>query len=311
MFWDFGLAQLLLITKGENEMATIKNKGLASLGRFFSGGAAGVAQKLGSAAQRGINAYTGGVSRLTSGAAQAGASGLGSFARSPGTLGGLAPSGGNTFTRVIPGNPQAQPQFPQGRAEGAASNYYDSWGSPGLPPRRPDPARGGSSSGGGGGVAAGGAGFAMDSRAIQEAIASYYAKQKEANEANEARYQQLLSIADATTGQRAKDVTSDFANQQSMAMQNLAGLGLANTSGASTIRGGFGRKKNEALDRLADTMQQTKLGIIERRTDAAPDLGSYTALAQLLGTAGGQERALRSASSLRQTGGTNWKNYSL
>ena len=102
-----------------------------------------------------------------------------------------------------------------------------------------------------------------------------------ANEANEARYKQLLGIADTTTGQRAKDITADFSAQQSSAMQNLASLGLANTSGASTIRGGFGRKKNAALNRLADQMQQTKLGIIERRTDKAPDLASLVALGQL------------------------------
>ena len=64
-------------------------------------------------------------------------------------------------------------------------------------------------------------------------------------------------------------------------MQNLANLGLANTSGASVISGGFGRKKSAALDRLADQMQQTKLGIIERRQDIPPSLASLVGLAQL------------------------------
>ncbi len=251
------------------------------LGGFLTGGAGGAI--LGGL--QGLLGPTGGGSSSTGGA-------LGAFGRGAlGSFGGGGGGGGSTFTKVIPGNPQAQPQQQfrrSSRSGGLGGMIQESL----LPPRRPDSAKfsgGGSIGGGGGGL--GGGGFAMDPRAINETIASYYAKQKEANEANEARYQQLLGIADATTGQRGKDITSDFANQQSMAMQNLASLGLANTSGASTIRGGFGRKKNEALDRLADTMQQTKLGIIERRTDAAPDIGSYIALAQLRGTAAGQAKA--------------------
>ncbi len=272
-----------------------KSSALSSLGRFFSGGAGaatlgGVSGFLrggmGGAITGAAKGYLG--SSLAGGAAQGLASGLGRFVKSPGTLGGLVPGGGSTYTRIIPGNPQAQPQQ---QLRGGVNRVQDLRPLQYLPDRPSSFGRssGGSSGGGGGGLPVVSSG--LDSRAIKETLATYFAKQKEANEANEARYQQLLGISGATTGQRAKDITSDFANQQSMAMQNLAGLGLANTSGASTIRGGFGRRKSEALDRLADTMQQTKLGIIERRTDAAPDLGSYTALAQLMGTAVGQERA--------------------
>ncbi len=263
---------------------------LSSLGSFFSGGAGGVAQKLGSAAGRGITALTGGATRGAARAGKALGGGLGSFVASPGTLGGLVPRSGSTFTKILPGNPQAQPQAP---GRGGPNRIQDLRPPQFLPDR---PSSFGSSSGGGGG--GGGMGplgikWAMEDRRradierwrIKEAnmknVSAYNRSFASANEANESRYQELLGIANATTGQRAKDITADFSNQQSMAMQNLASLGLANTSGASTIRGGFGRKKNAALDRLADQMQQTKLGIIERRTDKIPDLASLVSLGQL------------------------------
>ena len=260
-----------------------KSSALASLGQFFSGGAGGVAQKLGSAVGRGV-------AGLYAGAGSAG-SALGRGIAGLGTTSGRgAPL--NQFTgqtRVVQGTPVPQQRYNPGPGR---PTFGSGPGRPATYRRSPAGVYSGLTGTSGGTVGGGGlggsmGGLKMSSSAIKGAMDEYYAEQKKANEANEARYQQLLGIADTTTGQRAKDLTADFGNQQSMAMQNLADLGLANTSGASTIRGGFGRKKNEALDRLADTMQQTKLGIIERRTDAAPDLGSYVALAQLLGTAGG------------------------
>ena len=79
-----------------------KSNAFASLGQFFSGGASGVAKKLGGMASRGITAYTGAATR---GAASAGSA----FGRGLAGLG-TTSGRGNTFTKVIPGNPQAQPQ---------------------------------------------------------------------------------------------------------------------------------------------------------------------------------------------------------
>lgn len=272
-------------------MATMSSA-LSSLGKFFSGGASaqlGAAQKLGGAVGRGISSYAGGVSRGASSAAQAGASGLAGLVRGQPSAG--APLGQWTGqTRVVEGAPATQ-QY-TGTAPG--QGLFDR--GPGRPASYAGLLGGTSGSGGGGGVATGStqdAFAAMKSewaalaernrlaQANQANVSAYNKAFTSANEANEARYQELLGIANATTGQRAKDITSDYAGQQASAMQNLASLGLANTSGASTIRGGFGRKKNEALDRLADQMQQTKLGIIERRTDKIPDLASLVSLGQL------------------------------
>ncbi len=283
---------------------------LRSLGSFTASrsfgkppAGAGIAQRLGGLAGRGISAFSGGVSRGAAGAGGALGSALGR---------GLAGRGAVNNQRIT-GSTIAP--FPQrtGAAGAPASRYnptpqgqglFDRGpGRPGLSNRR------GTGSGPGGATAGGGGVFGMSAddvhaqsnarleewrernRQDQERarveqanttnVSAYNEAFASANEANEARYQQLLGIADSTTGQRAKDITSDFAGQQSAAMQNLARLGLANTSGASTIRGGFGRKRNEALDRMADQMQQTKLGIIERRTDKAPDLASLISLGKL------------------------------
>lgn len=253
---------------------------LSSLGRFFGGGAGGVAQRLGGMAGRGISAFTGGASRAAAGAGSAlgrGIAGLGTT------------SGRTGMPRIIKGAVNA----PRPDSQDVARSTFGR--GPGTPATYSRASYGGAG-GGGGGVATGSwqdSMAAMQSRrdALQERVrvdrankmnvSAYNKAFASANAANESRYQQLLGIADATTGQRAKDITSDFEGQQASAMQNLAGLGLANTSGASTIRGGFGRKKNAALDRLADQMQQTKLGIIERRTDQIPDLASLVSLGRL------------------------------
>ena len=113
-----------------------------------------------------------------------------------------------------------------------------------------------------------------------------------AKAANEARYQQLLSIADQTTQQRAADVRSNYGQQSANAMQNLARLGMANTTVAPTLQMGFEREKQSALDRLADQMQQTKLGIIERRTDAYPDASALQSIIAGVGSQYGQGQGL-------------------
>lgn len=96
----------------------------------------------------------------------------------------------------------------------------------------------------------------------------------EARASNESRYNQLLGITDATTGQRLNDITSAYDQQQADAQQRLIGLGMGNTTIAPTLGMGFEREKQASLNRAADEMQQTKLGIIERRDDMFPDLAS-------------------------------------
>ncbi|MFZ5832706.1 MAG: hypothetical protein ACOY3P_21675 [Planctomycetota bacterium] len=125
---------------------------------------------------------------------------------------------------------------------------------------------------------------------LESLVQNYNQAYGAARAANETRYQQLLDIANQTTQQRAADVRSAYGQQSANAMQSLARLGMANTTVAPTLQAGIEREKQESLNRLADQMQQTKLGIIERRQDAYPDASALQAIIAGVGSqyGGGQ-----------------------
>lgn len=108
-----------------------------------------------------------------------------------------------------------------------------------------------------------------------------------AKAANEQRYNEMLGIADRTTGQRMADVRSAYGERQADAMQQLARLGMGNTTVAPTMQMGIQREQESALNRVADELQGTRLGIMERRTDEYPENNVILALAQALGQGGG------------------------
>ena len=144
---------------------------------------------------------------------------------------------------------------------------------------------------------------------MQRLAESYNVAYGQARQANEARYQQMLGIADAetrrrmglqerqlgvldrTTGQRAADIRAEGISREADVMQRLGRTGLAGTSGATTERAGVRRGTQESLSRLADLMgerrigvlgqmaqpmQGAKLGIMERRADPYPDPTAMT-----------------------------------
>ena len=113
---------------------------------------------------------------------------------------------------------------------------------------------------------------------LQSLVSNYNQAYGEAKAANEARYQQMLNIANQTTNQRAADIQSSYNQQSSDAMQQLARLGMGNTTVAPTTQMGIEREKQDSLNRNADQMQQTKLNIINQREDAYPDLASLQSI---------------------------------
>ena len=139
----------------------------------------------------------------------------------------------------------------------------------------------------------------MSQRAMDEMVKEYNRAYGEAATGEEQRYQQMLGIVDATTGQRAADIRSDYGEQQASSMQRLARLGMANTTVAPTRGMGYQREKQSALNRLADEMQQTKLGIIERRDPRYPEQGMLTSTSQQLGYGGTAARAAAPLSGMR------------
>lgn len=131
------------------------------------------------------------------------------------------------------------------------------------------------------GLGAGGA------SALSKLIKHYNKAYQKAREANEARYQQLLDITGQTTGQRQADIRQAYGQQGANIAQQLARQGMAGTTVLPTMQMGVSRERESALNRLADQLQGTKLGIIERRQDKYPDLGILTSLASTMGQAAG------------------------
>ncbi len=131
---------------------------------------------------------------------------------------------------------------------------------------------------------------------LTDLVSQYNTAYGEARTANEQRYQEMLGITDRTTDQRSADIRSSFAGQQSNTMQQLARLGMSNTTIGSTLGIGNQREMQSSLNRAADELQGTRLGIMERRTDEYPQNDIILALAQALGQGGlGMEGGIYSA----------------
>jgi hypothetical protein len=139
---------------------------------------------------------------------------------------------------------------------------------------------------------------------VNRLVESYNKAFGEAKSANEARYQQLLGITDETTGQRAADIRGRGEEERSDLQQGLARTGLSNTTVSPTLTVGSKRRESEALNRLADQLQGTKLGIIERRTDAFPDPAALQSSLSKLGEgygSGGMETLFNALANIDQS----------
>jgi hypothetical protein len=114
-------------------------------------------------------------------------------------------------------------------------------------------------------------GYSSSRRAAQKAIENYRLAYNNAKEANLGRYGKLLNLADQNTGQRLRDISSAYGQRMAQTDQQLRSLGMSNTTVAPTMRMGYERERQESLNRASDSAAQTRLGIMERRTDAYPD----------------------------------------
>jgi len=105
----------------------------------------------------------------------------------------------------------------------------------------------------------------------------------EAQAKNEAKYQQQLGLVDQVSGQGAADIRSDYTKQRSSALQNLARSGMSGTTVGATLSKGYGREQTSALNRLADQMLGTKLGVMKDYKYEGPDSGVLQTLISTLG----------------------------
>lgn len=135
-----------------------------------------------------------------------------------------------------------------------------------------------------------------------------------ANAANEQRYQQILGGYDALQGRvmgdlanvgdmERKDINRQYNSMGADTYQRLVNRGFGNSSLLATMRMGTERERSDAMARSYERaaqmranadmqISQGKMGVMERRTDLAPDPQQMIALSQGMGRAGYGQRPM-------------------
>lgn len=166
----------------------------------------------------------------------------------------------------------------------------------------PGTGAGGGSIGGGGGAPGAGGG------ATGPLGASYQQAMNNANQANEARYQDILrgyqeryarnmDMLAGRGAQEGQDISDRYRSQEAQRRQQLIGRGLGNSTVVNTMQMGNERERANDLGRLNERIRQQTLAadagltgdtlqFMERRTDAQPDVRLLAQLAQGMGSAG-------------------------
>jgi len=162
--------------------------------------------------------------------------------------------------------------------------------------------------GGGGGGAGGGAGGVQQNTVYQQMINKAEQEQKEAKQANEQRYQDLVAGYKERLGNAMKglegygtsaraDLSESYAGAASANQQQLVNSGLSGSTVATTTRTGDARREQEALNRLNESINQQKLGyqtqlsgdllgLVERKEDTYPNMNLLAQLGNQLGQSG-------------------------
>jgi hypothetical protein len=118
-------------------------------------------------------------------------------------------------------------------------------------------------------------------------IGQYNQSAAEARAANEARYAEMVGIADAAPDQRSADIRSDYEGREQAMLSKLAGLGMSGTTIGDTLGAGIEREKQAAVDRSTQAHAAQRIGVRERRTDQYPNQQVLLSLIQSLGQGGG------------------------
>lgn len=118
---------------------------------------------------------------------------------------------------------------------------------------------------------------------LNQLINSYNTSFNAAQALNESQYQAEMAAAGTETGQKRADVISAFQAQGAQQNQQLAKLGMGNTTVGQSLGQGNLRQQQAALNTVADTSLQTKLGIMENRNIMYPTTDIISSLAGLIG----------------------------
>ena len=131
---------------------------------------------------------------------------------------------------------------------------------------------------------------------LQDFISQMQAAQDKANAANEARYQQTLAQFENLGQAGRARIGEQTTRQQATAAQDLTSRGLGSTTITQAVRGGIAREGESSIQELNERVAMQKAGVMERRTDAGPDMGMFAGLIQAMmagqGAAGGGGRSV-------------------
>lgn len=141
---------------------------------------------------------------------------------------------------------------------------------------------------------------------------SYQTAYDEARQANVGRYEGILGqygalhtramgLLENLGDQERSDIRQRYAGREATGMQDLVSRGLSGTTLLPNLRMGVERDQSAELRRLGEGLRrerlgydvgltQSKLGFMERRTDAYPDYGQLMQLAMARGQGGAGSR---------------------
>lgn len=111
--------------------------------------------------------------------------------------------------------------------------------------------------------------------AAQDAMEQFQTAYQEARQANEERYQKLLGMSDELTNQRASDIRTKYQQEIAQTQQKLGNLGMRNTTIAPTLRTGYQREQQSALNEATNIGKRRKMDIIRSRQDTYPARGRF------------------------------------
>jgi hypothetical protein len=133
---------------------------------------------------------------------------------------------------------------------------------------------------------------------LNDILAQLKAAQAKANAANEKRYNDILGMY-SNLGQAGMARIGQGEEQaQAKGTQDLTSRGLGNTTVTSSVNRGIANDAELQRQGLQENVAQLKGGVMERKTDAGPNLGLYSGLLQQM------------ASQPRQTVGPSYSGFS-
>lgn len=151
---------------------------------------------------------------------------------------------------------------------------------------------------------------AMPTINYQDLISRFQQQQTAANAANENRYQDILKTYD-TAGRSAKTSAAKAAKEgTAQDTQSLISRGLYNTGTLDATRRGRQSDLTDQNSAIDENVASQRAGVMERRTDQAPDMGIYAQLLQQAGAAQSQASPGRSQTTVGAVPGGSGRSYS-